>query len=148
MLDGCTYIQNDESISRPFPTWSAVSARRLSVPTSSSKSAFTAVVLLLSKPICTVSAMLREGAASGVRVVKGALIKFHILKRDSQRVQVSLWYILRPPKYPISIYHNDTWTLWDYAQGSSVCAAPSRALRLDTFAAPCRGQPGFGRHYV
>ena len=32
---------------------------------------------------------------------------------DTQRVQVSLWYILRPPKYPISIYHNDTWTLWD-----------------------------------
>ena len=31
----------------------------------------------------------------------------------SQTVQVSLWYILRPPKYPISIYHNDTWTLWD-----------------------------------
>ena len=31
----------------------------------------------------------------------------------SQRVQVSLWYILRPAKYPISIYHNDTWTLWD-----------------------------------
>ena len=26
------------------------------------------------------------------------------------RVQVSLWYILRPPKYPISRYHNDTWT--------------------------------------
>ena len=31
---------------------------------------------------------------------------------STQRVQVSLWYILRPPKYPISIYHNDTWTLW------------------------------------
>ena len=30
----------------------------------------------------------------------------------TQRVQVSLWYILRPPKYPIIIYHNDTWTLW------------------------------------
>ena len=29
----------------------------------------------------------------------------------AQRVQVSLWYILRTPKYPISIYHNDTWTL-------------------------------------
>ena len=26
----------------------------------------------------------------------------------SQRVHVSLWYILRPPKYRISIYHNDT----------------------------------------
>ena len=37
-----------------------------------------------------------------------------LCKAQSQRLQVSLWHILRPPsKYPISIYHNDIWTLWE-----------------------------------
>ena len=30
----------------------------------------------------------------------------------SQRVQVSLWYILIGYFGGLSIYHNDTWTLW------------------------------------
>ena len=36
--------------------------------------------------------------------------------------QVSLWYILRTPKYPMSIYHNDTWTIWDCdrARGATI----------------------------
>ena len=48
---------------------------------------------------------------SGIRLQD--VLVFVYRGKDSQRVQVSLWYILRPPKHPISIYHIDTWTLWD-----------------------------------
>ena len=44
--------------------------------------------------------------------------------KHPQRVQVSLWYILRPPKYPISMYHNDTWTLWDPEPTLNVAPCP------------------------
>ena len=57
------------------------------------------------------SRLIRSCSPVGVRA-QGA--RGCLRKAQSQRLQVSLWYILRPPsKYPISIYHNDIWTLWE-----------------------------------
>ena len=50
--------------------------------------------------------------------------------RVTQRVQVSLWYILIRYFWGLSIYHNDTWTLW--VKGLCSCVAQRLHVALSS----------------
>ena len=53
----------------------------------------------------------RLGGFGSCGVSIGAAVRATV-RFTSQRVQVSLWYILIGYFGGLSLYHNDTWTLW------------------------------------
>ena len=64
-----------------------------------------------------------SGPGSGVLVHR-----LKIWRYESQRVQVSLWYILIGSFGGLSFYNNDTWTLWEYSRFSIALCWQASAL--------------------
>ena len=57
----------------------------------------------------------------------------------TQRVQVSLWYILIGYFGGLSIYHSATWTLWDLGHAKSFASKPEHRHQHDCSTHMIRG---------